>query len=58
MILHRMQLTALGRMPHIASRVVDQPGVDLLREWLAKLKDEQLLERPGAINPRRVDMNE
>jgi hypothetical protein len=55
MILHRMQLTTLGRMPHIASRVVDQAGVDLLRQWLASLKEEQLLERPGAVNPREEE---
>lgn len=52
MILKRMQLTTLGRMPHIASKVVDQPAVDLVRDWLAELKDESLLEKPGVINPR------
>jgi uncharacterized repeat protein (TIGR03806 family) len=54
MILHRMQLTTLGRMPHVASKVVDEDGVKLIREWLAKLKDEELLKKPGAINPRLV----
>ncbi|HET6425536.1 MAG TPA: PQQ-dependent sugar dehydrogenase [Planctomycetaceae bacterium] len=52
MILKRMQLTTLGRMPHVASKVMDQPAIDLIREWLAELKDESLLEKPGAINPR------
>jgi hypothetical protein len=52
LILHRMQLTGLGRMPHIASRVVDQDAVELLRNWLTQLNDDQLLTRPGAINPR------
>jgi uncharacterized repeat protein (TIGR03806 family) len=54
MILHRMQLTTLGRMPHVASKVVDEGGVKLVREWLSKLKDEELLKKPGAINPRVV----
>jgi uncharacterized repeat protein (TIGR03806 family) len=52
MILARMQLTGLGRMPHVASKVVDAEAVDLMRNWLGSLADKQLLERPGAINPR------
>jgi uncharacterized repeat protein (TIGR03806 family) len=52
LVLRRMELTGLGRMPHIASRVVDRHGVKLIREWLAALRDEQLLTRPGAVNPR------
>jgi hypothetical protein len=58
MLLHRMQLTSLGRMPHVASRVVDQAGVELVRQWLAELRDEKLLDRPGAINPRHVEIKE
>jgi hypothetical protein len=54
MILHRMQLIELGRMPHIASRVVDQQAVELLRDWIAQLHNEELLTRSGAINPRDV----
>ena len=54
MILHRMEITTLGRMPHVASKVVDEDGVKLIREWLTKLKDEELLKKPGAINPRPV----
>jgi hypothetical protein len=54
MVLTRMQLTGLGRMPHVASRVVDATGVDLVREWIDKL-DDALLERPGAVNPRQAD---
>jgi uncharacterized repeat protein (TIGR03806 family) len=53
LILHRMQLTGLGRMPHVASRVVDEDAVKLLREWIGKLHDEELLTRPGAVNPRK-----
>ena len=52
MILHRMELTGLGRMPHVASRVVDRAGADLIREWLASLKTEEQLALPGVIHPR------
>jgi len=37
MILHRMQLTGLGRMPHIASKVVDEKAVELVRKWIAEM---------------------
>lgn len=53
LILHRMELTGLGRMPHIASRMVDQQAADLLRDWIRSL-DEEKLTRPGAIHPRLV----
>lgn len=52
LILHRMKLTSLGRMPHIASSVVDRSAVELLQSWIGELSDEKLLSRPGAINPR------
>lgn len=38
MIYHRMTLTGLGRMPHIASNVVDEPAVKLIRDWIAGMK--------------------
>jgi hypothetical protein len=41
-------------MPHIASRVVDEEAVELLRQWIVKLHDEELLTRPGAVNPRQA----
>jgi hypothetical protein len=47
-----MELTGLGRMPHIASNVVDRQAVALLRSWLKDLQDEALLSKPGAINAR------
>ncbi len=50
--LHRMQLTGLGRMPHIASNVVDREAVELLTAWIKDLDDGQLLTKPGAIHPR------
>jgi hypothetical protein len=37
-LLHRMTLTGLGRMPHVASRAVDQEGVSLVAEWIRQLK--------------------
>jgi uncharacterized repeat protein (TIGR03806 family) len=33
-LLHRMTMTGLGRMPHIGSRVVDEQAVDFVREWI------------------------
>jgi uncharacterized repeat protein (TIGR03806 family) len=55
LILHRMQLTTLGRMPHIASNVVDRSSVELLRAWIKDLHDEALLSKPGAINARLTE---
>jgi hypothetical protein len=37
MILHRMQLTTLGRMPHIGSRVPHESAIKLIKEWIAEL---------------------
>ena len=36
-ILHRMNLTALGRMPHIGSKVVHQSAAKLVEEWIKGL---------------------
>lgn len=36
LLLHRMKLTSLGRMPHIGSSVVDKTGVSVVEEWLKK----------------------
>ena len=52
LILERMQLKGLGRMPHIASKVVDQEAVNLIRQWIASLSNETLLDAPGALHPR------
>ncbi|HEY1187668.1 MAG TPA: PQQ-dependent sugar dehydrogenase [Gemmata sp.] len=38
MIYHRMTLTGLGRMPHIASNVVDEPAVKLVHDWIKGMK--------------------
>ena len=52
LILHRLQLTTLGRMPHVATSVVDRQAAQLIREWLTDLRDPELLKKPGAIHPR------
>ena len=38
MIYHRMTRLGLGRMPHIASNVVDESAVKLIRDWIAGMK--------------------
>lgn len=40
MIFHRMQKLGQGRMPHVASLVVDQEAVKLIREWIRHLPAE------------------
>ena len=52
LVLERMKLEGLGRMPHIASKLVDQQAVNVVRQWIASLSDKTLLETPGAIHPR------
>jgi hypothetical protein len=37
MVLHRMTMLGLGRMPHIASNVIDTTGVQLIRDWIQQL---------------------
>jgi uncharacterized repeat protein (TIGR03806 family) len=37
MILHRMGKLGLGRMPHIASNVVDRDAVEMIRDWITQL---------------------
>lgn len=37
MIYHRMTKLGLGRMPHVASSVVDEQATQMLREWIAGL---------------------
>ena len=37
-ILHfRMTKTGLGRMPHIGSRVVDEPAARLIQDWIKNM---------------------
>jgi hypothetical protein len=37
LILRRMERLGLGRMPHVASLVVDDEAVELIREWIKQL---------------------
>src|SRR5262249_3507056 len=37
MILQRMSRLGLGRMPHVASNVVDQQAVRLIEDWIRQL---------------------
>lgn len=52
LLLERMKIISLGRMPHVASKVVDQQAVELITQWITELKQEELLDVPGAIHPR------
>ena len=52
LVVQRMRLDGLGRMPHITSNQKDLAAIAILEEWIASLKDEQLLKRPGAHNAR------
>jgi uncharacterized repeat protein (TIGR03806 family) len=52
LVLQRMRLDGLGKMPHIASNQKDQLSIDMLREWISSLSDEKLLTEPGAIHAR------
>jgi hypothetical protein len=38
MLHHRMTRTGLGRMPHIASNVVDAEGVKLIGDWIRAMR--------------------
>ena len=51
LVLKRMQIDGLGRMPHIASREIDHDAVTMLEQWIRQLDDAKL-KQPGAINPR------
>ncbi len=53
LILARMKIIGLGRMPHIASKVVDTDALKLLEQWIASLKEPEALEQIGAIHPRQ-----
>lgn len=38
LVWHRMQKLGLGRMPHIASNIVDQEAVQLIEQWIRDMK--------------------
>jgi uncharacterized repeat protein (TIGR03806 family) len=52
LIYQRMKLEGLGRMPHVASSVVDREALAFLQAWISGLHEEKQLESRGAINPR------
>ena len=54
LVLERMKLAGLGRMPHVASRVVDHEAVNLVEQWIASLGKTSSVDAPGAIHPRQV----
>ena len=39
-LLHRMQLLGLGRMPHVASGIVDDEGATIVRNWIRAMDVE------------------
>jgi hypothetical protein len=54
LIYHRMKREGLGRMPHVASSVVDREALTLLRAWIIGLGRGDTLQERGAIHPRAV----
>ncbi len=40
-LLKRMNMLGLGRMPHIGSRVIDEPAVAVIRQWIQSLPKEK-----------------
>ena len=46
LILYRMQKLGLGRMPHVASNVVDKQAVRLIRDWIGQLSQQSAQETP------------
>ena len=49
LLLARMQRLGLGRMPHVASNVVDEAGVKVIEEWIESLKESGHGERNGIV---------
>jgi putative heme-binding domain-containing protein len=47
-MLYRMSKLGRERMPHIASDVVDERGVDLIRQWAVSLADQGVPAPPDA----------
>ena len=41
-LLYRMSKVGRGRMPHFGSRMIDDQGLELLREWIAQLDDSSI----------------
>jgi hypothetical protein len=50
-----MKMEGLGRMPHVASAVVDQEALAMLRAWINGLGKRDQIRQRGAVNPRVVE---
>ena len=45
-----MTLEGLGRMPHVASNIKDDPAVELVRRWIQGLPDKDYLKETGVVS--------
>src|SRR5262249_50335339 len=62
---YRMAKQGRGRMPHIGSEIVDEPGLKLIHDWIRQLpirKDDRLLiqrlaelDEPTVLAPEKAD---
>ena len=50
LIYHRMTLEGLGRMPHVAANIKDDPAVELVRRWIQGLPDKDYLKETGVVS--------
>jgi hypothetical protein len=55
LVYQRMKREGLGRMPHVASSVVDQEALTMLRAWITGLDRTNSVQQRGAIHPRLVE---
>ena len=55
LIYQRMKMEGLGRMPHVASSVVDQEALAMLHAWIIDLGKRDQIRHRGAVNPRVVE---
>src|SRR5262249_7806779 len=54
LVYQRMKREGLGRMPHVASSVVDREALAMLHAWITGLGNPSQLQSRGAVNPRTV----
>jgi uncharacterized repeat protein (TIGR03806 family) len=47
MVLYRMQKLGLGRMPHVASNIVDEEAAKLIAQWIQKMGSDDSATRKG-----------
>jgi uncharacterized repeat protein (TIGR03806 family) len=55
LVYQRMKMQGLGRMPHVASSVVDHEALTMLRAWIIGLGERDQIQERGAVNPRVVE---